>query len=238
MLRIKQLMVLASIIVLGCSVAQAQEIVLPVVGKTYLVKPDTRRCAAPLCGGYFLTAVNQFTIQLENDNQAYETSLLKPAEIYVSSIKFSNMRLTTGEIQEIKSTIPSQRTALIQGNLVSTIGIVQTKVLVPSAVWLGANNVPAYGPYLHVSPTGIVCITSPCPSYLAKVINTTAATKFDQLNFEKAGLDKEQEVLAWQELSTKGLVTTGVKYDIASIGVVRPGVGVYATKVFFSFPNR
>ena len=40
----------------------AQDVISPAPneGSTYVVKPDYRKCAFPMCGGWFLTPVNQF----------------------------------------------------------------------------------------------------------------------------------------------------------------------------------
>lgn len=208
---------------------------LPMLEKTYQIKPDYRKCAYPMCGGYFLTPVNQFAIQLQDDAQAYATSLLLPENIYVASINYKRLGLSKKEIAEVESAIRSTRSALIQGKVKR--GTLSTgSSLVAQSVWVGANNLPAFGPYLTISSSGIMCITSPCPSFLASLINTSYSSKFHEVNFEKAELDREQEAKAWQEISTKGLVMTGVKYDYE--GFAGPGIGIAATKVFFSFPDR
>ena len=59
---------------------------------------------------------------------------------------------------------------------------------------------------------------------------------FDELVFDKAGLDREQEAVAWKTVASDGLVITGVKYE--SQGQTGPGTGISVTKVFFVFPGK
>ncbi|RYY75099.1 MAG: hypothetical protein EOO52_12400 [Gammaproteobacteria bacterium] len=204
---------------------------------TYTVKPDYRKCAFPMCGGWYLTPVNQYSLQLENDDEAYQHSLLLPNTIYVSNINYKALGLTAAQIQELETIFRSGQ-GLVGGNVVGLASLANfsTKTLNAQAAWTSPTKTTAVGPYLKVSSSGIVCITTPCPYFTAQVINSTYTTNFHELTFEKAELDREQEARAWQAVSSGGLVLTGVKYE--SQGQVGTGTGISATKVFFAFPAK
>lgn len=212
----------------------------PNEGSTYVVTPDYRKCAFPACGGWFLTPVNQLSHQLEDEDTAYEHSLAAAARsIYVSHINYRRLGLTEEQIRELEERMHGEQVLLRGVFNASTIAPqhpTHLRTLNVSGAWVSANKVDAFGPFLRISSTGIVCITTPCPYYKAEVLNTSFSTIFHDLNFEKAQLDREQTGRAWQAIASEGLVITGITYDYQ--GMTGPGTGVAATKVFFSFPER
>jgi len=217
----------------------AQEIQKPIKNSatTYTVKPDYRKCAFPVCGGWYLTPVNQYSLQLENDDEAYQHSLLLPNAIYVSSINYRALGLTATQIKELEAILRSGQ-GLLTGNVVglASSANLASNTLVAQAAWTSPTKTAPVGTYLKVSSSGIVCITTPCPYFTAQLINSTYSTNFHELTFEKAELDREQEARAWQAVSSEGLVLTGVRF--ISQGHVGTGTGISATKVFFPFPGK
>ncbi|HSX51616.1 MAG TPA: DUF6748 domain-containing protein [Cellvibrio sp.] len=226
--------------------ANAQKIIGPEpTGTTYIVKPDYRKCAFPMCGGWFLTPVNQYSLQLQTEDEAYQSAALLPNSIHVAYINYKRLGLTEKEIAELNNAIQSEQ-ALLRGAVISSPVsgnvITRTKTLVANGAWIGANKNTPVGPYLKISSTGIVCITTPCPYFNAALINSDYTTQFHALSFEKAALDREQEAQAWQAVSTDGLVITGTTYETTGFNEsgAEPGkgVGIAATKVFFAFPAK
>jgi hypothetical protein len=55
------------------------------------------------------------------------------------------------------------------------------------------------------------------------------------LDLKRAELTDKQLQVAWNEVSGKGLIMTGLRYS--SRGQTGSGLGVAATRVFFSFPG-
>jgi len=224
----------------------AQTIISPEpTGTTYIVKPDYRKCAFPMCGGWFLTPVNQYSLQLQTEDEAYQSAALLPNSIYVAYINYKRLGLTEKEIAELNSAIHSEQ-ALLRGAVInSPISgrvVTRTKTLVANGAWVGANKNTPVGPYLKISSTGIVCITTPCPYFKAGLINSDYISEFHDLSLEKAALDREQEAQAWQAISTDGLVITGTTYVSTGFDETGAepgkGIGIAATKVFFAFPAK
>jgi hypothetical protein len=213
----------------------AQEPIKPApdTALTYSVKPDYRKCAFPLCGGWFITPVNQYSLALEESDEAYQHSLLLPNSIYVATINYKALGLTPEQIAKLEDSLRSG-----QGLLRGVVKASTTKhsTLIAQAAWTSPNTNTPVGPYLKVSSSGIVCITTPCPYFKAELINSFFTTNIHELTFEKAGLDEKQESLAWQAVSEAGLVLTGVKYE--SQGMTGTGTGIAATKVYFGYPPK
>jgi hypothetical protein len=214
-------------------------------GTTYIVKPDYRKCAFPLCGGWFLTPVNQYSLHLETEDEAYQSAALLPNSIYISNIDYKQLGLTKEQIAELESAIRSEQT-LLRGRVAHAPApgkiTARSNTLVVNGAWVAANKNTAVGPYLNISSTGIVCITTPCPYFNAALINSDYSSQFHDLSLEKAALDREQEAQAWQAISTTGLVITGTTYVSTGFdetgGKPSTGIGIAATKVFFPFPTK
>ena len=224
----------------------AQTIISPEpTGTTYTVKPDYRKCAFPMCGGWFLTPVNQYSIQLQTEDEAYQSAALLPNSIYVAYINYKRLGLTKKQIAELDAAIQSEQ-VLLRGTVTdspaTSRALTPIKTLVANGAWVAANKSPAVGPYLKISSTGIVCITTPCPYFNAALINSNYTTQFHDLSLEKAALDREQEAQAWQAISTSGLVITGTTYVTTGFDETGAepgkGIGIAATKVFFAFPAK
>jgi hypothetical protein len=233
---LKALAVVSSLLIsIGC-LAQAVEKPAPTTATTYSVKPDYRKCAFPACGGWFLTPVNQYSLQLENDDEAYQNSLLLPNTIYVSTINYRALGLTPAQIRELEISLRSGQgllAGIVSGHVISPAA---TKTLIAQGAWTSPTKTEPVGTYLKVTGSGIVCITTPCPYFTAALINSNYSTNFHELTFEKAELDSEQEARAWQAVSSGGLVLTGVRY--VSQGQTGTGTGISASKVFFAFPAK
>jgi hypothetical protein len=229
-----RLLALAAGLFMAATVS-AQEPVKPTpdTALTYSVKPDYRKCAFPLCGGWYITPVNQYSLALEDSDEAYQHSLLLPNSIYVATINYKALGLTPDQIAKLEDSLRRG-----QGLLRGVVKASTTKysTLIAQAAWTSPNTNTPVGPYLNVSSSGIVCITTPCPYFKAELINSFFTTNFHELTFEKAGLDEKQESLAWQAVSEAGLVLTGVKFE--SQGMTGTGTGIAATKVYFSYPPK
>lgn len=227
--------------------AYAQTIIKPEQsGTTYIVKPDYRKCAFPLCGGWYLTPVNQYSLYLQTEPEAYDIASLLPNTIYVAYINYKRLGLNEKQIAELETAIRNDQ-ALLRGTLTTTPSSTtkpapRTQTLVANGAWVGANKNTPVGPYLNITSTGIVCITTPCPYFKANIINSDYSSEFHDFSLEKAALDREQEAQAWQALSTTGLVITGTKYETTGFSETGAepgkGVGIAATKVFFAFPVK
>lgn len=221
---------------------RAQTIVKPEpVGTTYTVTPDYRKCAFPMCGGWFLTPVNQYSLYLQTENEAHESAALLPNTIYVAYMNYKRLGLDEKQIAELETAMRSQQ-ALLRGNLTINKLSSRTQTLIVNGAWVGANKNTPVGPYLNITSTGIVCITTPCPYFKANIINSDFSSEIHELSLEKAYLDREQEAHAWQAISTTGLIITGTKYPTTGFDPsgAEPGtgIGVAATKVFFAFPPK
>jgi hypothetical protein len=181
-------------------------------GDFFTARPDYRKCAAPLCGGYFVKSVNKKLTQCVNGT-------LQP-ECYVSSITYDggtvNYRGGVGNITPL----------LLIGRIEQrySIDFISSAVFVAKAAFRSATDKSATQKFYGVTNNGIVCITTPCFSYDQVLLNSTnRVTQLSDVNLEMSGA-KPDDILAAQLLLANGeaLYGSGVnqKYrDFAGIGV-------------------
>ena len=208
-----------------------------IAGSYYTVEPDYRKCPSPYCGGWWLTKVNIYTVTNDSVLDASVAPIV-PNPIYVVNIDYKALGLTDKQILEFENNIRLGR-GFIRGVLrpypTPIFDRTRLQTLAATGTWVAANDNVAYGPYMNVRSTGIVCITTPCPYYEVSILNTNYQTLAHELNLTRANLTDKQTALAWREVNGKGLILTGVRFP--SQGQTGVGLGIAATKVFFTFPS-
>jgi hypothetical protein len=125
------------------------------------VRRDLRRCASPLCGGFFVDAVNQATLRCADGSRA--------AECYVFDLDLSALGLSADQEATLRGSpdsflllgqIRPQRT--VAGRL-GQLGVTEA--------WQGHDGITPSGRFFRAHDDGIVCITSPCLSFSAELLN-------------------------------------------------------------------
>lgn len=123
----------------------------------YTASRDFRKCAAPMCGGFYLHAVN-----VNRMTCADGTTVRSKNGCYVSEIDLQGMQLEDG--------------ALLHGDFVKKEygGFGTWDTLVADAVYnpIFDQEHESYFRYNLVRDTGIRCITTPCPSQEIAKLNT------------------------------------------------------------------
>lgn len=124
---------------------------------------DTRKCASPLCGGFFVKRVNQETTLCADGTQQ--------AECYVSAITLNGIGLSTHEADDFRVALESGR-ALVKARSYKTVSRGTTLgTLKASEGWLGATGSAADGTFYRTADNGIRCVTAPCPTTTAYELN-------------------------------------------------------------------
>jgi hypothetical protein len=87
--------------------------------------------------------------------------------------------------EAVRSLLESGK-GLVEGKLVATAGFSSVATLAASAAWKGASGAVPAGSFYRVSPSGIACITTPCPTMrLAKLNATVPSRTFDALTLNR-----------------------------------------------------
>ena len=178
----------------------------------FTARPDYRRCAAPLCGGYFVKAVNKKLTQCANG--AWQK------ECYVASIIYGNG--TVGHRGSVGNTTPLLLIGSIEQRY--SIDFHNLGLFVAKAAFRSATDKTATNKFYGLTNNGIVCITTPCFSFDQVLLNSTnRITQLSDINLEMSGATPDDIAEASLLLANgEALYAAGVnkKYrDFAGIGV-------------------
>jgi hypothetical protein len=163
----KKLATLA-LILAGSGTAAAQETTTIAApgGDYYSVRRDLRRCVSPLCGGFFVKRVNHATTRCA-DGAAR-------AECYVAELDLARLELSAEESSELQS---GANHFLLRGRIQRRVfpNFGNLGAFSVNEAWEGHPGVLATGRFLRIEDTGIVCITTPCPTLQGRALNLASA---------------------------------------------------------------
>lgn len=181
--------------------------------EVFTARPDYRKCAAPLCGGYFVKLVNQKLTQCANGSLQ--------EECYVASVVYGDGPINSGAISFANRT-PLLLIGAILPKADTNAGVLG--VFLAKDAYRSATQNTAVGSFYGVTNNGIMCITTPCFSYDEELLNTTnRITKLSDVNLEMSGASPDDIAWAHQLLangSTLYAAGKNQKYQgFAGIGV-------------------
>jgi hypothetical protein len=156
----------------------------------YSVRPDARRCASPLCGGYFVKRINFPTTRCADGRSRNEC--------YVAEIDGDGQAESDGA-QLVRGRIVARRYERF-GNL---------GALRASESWksLGANQ-PA-GIFYLVRDRGVRCIAFPCPTHRETKLNSSFSRNIAGVNLEAANLGEKAALVTAAMTGADGVIATG-----------------------------
>jgi hypothetical protein len=169
----------------------------------YLARGDPRLCPSPMCGGLWLKLVNvRSTICGGGERQK---------ECYSASADLTRLEVSEAERARLQELFYSGR-ALARGVLARgrVEGFPELDVLVVSEVWTASSsrNGP-HGVFRLLRDSGIRCVTTPCFSIRAAVLNTTRTQKVSEIDLSRSGARRAERRRAIASLSHEGLVAAG-----------------------------
>jgi hypothetical protein len=133
---------------------------------------DLRRCAKPLCGGYFVRDVNQGAAERYVSRLDFDTSL--PAEV----------------IDDVRSAPASE--LVLRGHLGPEETRFHTRPFVVSEAFRGMPGVTPLADaafyQVHARKPPIECFVGPCPNEIAQTLNTSMTEEFDSVSVDSASL--------------------------------------------------
>lgn len=177
----------------------------------YTARPDFRKCAFPFCGGYFIRAVNQRSMQCADGSIQ--------RECYVAELIYGD-----GPIEASYSLV-NETPLLVRGHQGKKDygNKVPMGVFYADAAYRSATRITATQSFYGIENNGILCITTPCFSYDSVLLNTERSLNLSEVNLETSGATPSDIELAQQLLANgQVLYAAGVnrKYQgFAGIGV-------------------
>jgi hypothetical protein len=183
------------------------------------LRRDVRRCAAPLCGGFFVARVNRLTTVCADGSRA--------AECYVGDLDFSALGLGAESASRVEA---SPESVLLRGDIVSrTSELGDVGRLLVTEAWEGHAGITPQGAFLRANDSGVVCVTSPCPSFSVELLNSRLpAISVAEVDVWGVGSDPSD---AFAQLATdEGLLVAA--FPIIVSGPAGRALGVLANEYY------
>jgi Kazal-type serine protease inhibitor domain len=190
---------------------------------------DPRMCPSPVCGGVFVKPVNKRRARCGDGSFG--------KQCYAPILDWSGLGLSQAEIWEIEDAFRNSR-ALVRGVL-DTVDTPYGPLprLVASDAWLGVTGSAPSGVFLGLAPSGIVCITHPCPVLVALHLNRRGRLFVHELDLTPSGATPAQIELGMTELyQGAGLLVAGKLEKIE--GPAGEGQEVVAQEFYTRFATR
>lgn len=196
----------------------------PSLNTHYTVRPDNRKCVSPICGGWYVKAVNQKTQKCPDGSIQNEC--------YVGTDIISIPNLTPEQLLQLKQAM-NESNALIEGSISNKLAY---GVLVINQAWTSATHQQAEGTFLNVKNNGIVCITYPCPSYDGLILNKKIIKSLSDIDLTQVQASSQDLDLAQAAInSNEGLYMAGHYTDVT--GPAGTAQGIAATQFYLKLSN-
>lgn len=164
---------------------------------------DARKCAYPMCGGYFVKAVNSALTRCADGKLAKECHAV---ELDTRTLGWSDEQRAKFEASF------GTGKALVKGAIEpQPRGLYTGEVLRVTEAWQGqGSNKRPLGTFYSLKSNGIVCIQAPCPSFSLNTLNRPAPERtIDTPDFSPAQAPEEAVKAAWSALEQGPILTVG-----------------------------
>jgi len=166
---------------------------------------DLRKCASPMCGGWFVARVNHAkTVCADGASRA---------ECYVWNFDTTALGVTGRELDGFYAGLFAQ-TNIVRGDL-STQSVVghQVGLFTATEAWqAGAATGAPEGVWVEAKDNGNRCITTPCPDMTEHKLNSVLAANIADLDFSPSGATDDEIAKAWDGYAKDGLIVVGDRY--------------------------
>jgi len=172
---------------------------------------DLRKCASPMCGGFFFARVNR-SYTLCADHTARSAC-------YVPSLDWSEAGLSDGlQAKLLDATNVDAMNAgvhaLVRGRFAPQ-AYPQGNLgrFVVAEAWVEEGDALSDGVFVRAKDNGVRCITTPCPTVTEKALNTSRSANIDEIDWSGAGLsDREIETFGDALFTDSGVILAGDRY--------------------------
>lgn len=192
-------------------------------GASYVrVRPDFRRCASPMCGGWWVSRVNQSSTRCVDGSYA--------RECYVAEIDWAGLGLDGPALDDFRGLAAAGRAVLrarIERKQYGTVGAFGELVVVEG--WQAMTEAEPSGSFYRAQGPLRVCARPPCFSYDAVRLNHGAVARLSEVNLRAVpGADERDVAKGYDYLDQDpGILVAG---DIR--GTRDGGRGITATQFY------
>lgn len=201
--------------------------------RTYFaITADLRKCASPMCGGWFLHRLNQPLTRCHDGQLS--------AMCYTPVLDWSKAGVSEalqGKLLDAarQGALSGDVDAIVRGRFAPTNRTTPDPSLgrfVITEAWQANGSVPAHGAFVRVEDNGLRCLVAPCPSITETTLNTSQVTDIAQIDWAPSGLDDREVSGEIAALSMPGgILIAGDRFTVTGPGgtaKARTATAVYA----------
>lgn len=193
------------------------------------ISRDMRKCASPMCGGFFLDRLNHATTKCvdgQYQDQCYAPELdMSEAGLSAAAFDKLNAAATKSSGGGVHAIV---RGRFAKGN--STPSPTLGRFVVTEA-WVSQSDAVASGVFAKIADNGVRCIAAPCSSTTEKGLNTSRSANIAEVDFSESGVSDSVLAEVGNDMFTpSGVIIAGDRYSFKFEG--RKGKGRTATAVF------
>lgn len=194
------------------------------------ITSDLRRCASPMCGGFFVKRLNRSTTVCVDGSTS--------AACYAPELDWSEAGLSAAQQQKLLDAAGQDALAdgtygIVRGRFAktNTTSVPSLGRFVVTEAWVAEGATPSHGVFAKVAQNDIRCITAPCPSLTEKGLNNGNHANIHELDWAPAELtDRQVEGFVGQLTAPSGIIIAGERYTFSENG--RAGKGRTVTAAF------
>jgi hypothetical protein len=179
---------------------------------------DQRKCASPVCGGFFVHRLNRTTTVCHDG--ATKT------DCYIPALDWTEAHLSDAQQSKLVEAANQDATsdgvrAIVRGRFASKTyqGHGNMGRFVVTEAWVAETASVSDGVFARVKDNGVKCITAPCPSLVEKGLNTSRFANIAGIDWSFAGLTSHEVEGFTEDLFTpSGVIIAGDRYTVTENG--------------------
>jgi hypothetical protein len=193
----------------------------------FAIASDVRKCAQPMCGGWFLERLNRTATVCADGRKA--------SQCYTPELDWSNANLSIEQqatmLRACTHPLSEGVYAVVRGQFArsNTTPLPDLGRFVITEAWVAEADVPSDGAFVKLFDNGLRCFAPPCPSLTEVTMNLTRTTDIAGIDWTTSGLTAEQiEECTGDLVTPDGLLVAGYRYTYSENGSAATGRTVTA----------
>ncbi len=164
--------------------------VAPDASTYFQIERDYRKCVSPLCGGYWVSALNVLGLRCADGNEGIKC--------YVAEIDWTATGLDDRQISELEAVIDDGDEVILKGALDAEEfkGFGVLGVLDARTAWTSVQDHSTVIDHFRVEDLGFVCVAAPCFNMRAHLVNTIKRADFSDLDLSGVAATPDELALA------------------------------------------
>jgi hypothetical protein len=189
-------------------------------GDAYFIvtRPDVRKCAYPMCGGWFVERVNHAKTRCSDGTMQ--------TECHVVDLDLGALGLSDEEAAKFDETY-AQGFGLVRGDIQS---VDNADTLIATEAWVAMAASQPSGTFYRVEDTGVKCITTPCPSFHEYKLDSKVNASLAEIDLAASGANDKQVEAGFEALFTSGILVAGFHEKVT--GPAGSAKGLVATEFY------